>query len=113
MLETERIRYFFTASPETIHKIVDKFSQNEGGNSEPGSRNIHIYRFSDSTGGRRFLTVSIRITSEQSSGTSGNITLRWRDEPKGPYVEKAKQLIDEVEETHELLSLAEARQRED
>lgn len=110
MLETERKRHFFTASPDVIEGIVETFADEHDGEPDEGARSLCIYQFTDPTGGQRFLTVAVR-TNQDGSSVEGNVTLRWRDEPDGQYVELAESLRDRLSSKVELLSLPEARKR--
>jgi hypothetical protein len=110
VLESHRERHFFTAEPQSVLEHLGGFSDQHGGQTGEGTSNLGFFRFSDPTGGKRFLTASVRV-NEDDSDVTGNVTLRWRDEPEGDFDTLAEKLRDRLEDSFELLSLPEARRR--
>ncbi len=105
MLESYRIRKFFTAEPERVAETVHVFAREHGGRSGSGFPAGAMFVFEpDTEYSRRFLSVAVRDRSSDPRGeVTGNITLRCREEPEGPYRKRARELLDHLEGEFRLL----------
>lgn len=88
--------------------MVQSFADEHGGAPDEGFRTLGIYRFSDTAGGSRFLSVAVRENTDDSP-VNGNVTFRWRDEPDGKFEKRGHQLRDQLNNKFEMLGLGEAR----
>lgn len=100
MLESHRVRKFFTEDPEGVAERVRDYARDHGGEAGSGFRSLAVFVFEpDDAYSRRFLSVAVRDRSSDPRGeATGNITLRFRDEPGGDYQERARELLGRLEE---------------
>lgn len=100
MLRSERQRFFFREEPEQVNQLTAELADEYGGVPQEGISGLSLFRFEPDDGrGKRYLTVAVRVAGDSGPAT-GNITLRWRDEPEGAMETLAETIQDELNTTY-------------